>query len=232
MPEPVEKLYETEVVPVEEVFPNTYNPVIMGEKDFRLLKKNIQSEGFVGAILVRRATKEEKEERGANYIILDGEHRWTAAKELGFEKIPLIVMNRTDDQGKIATISFNKLRGEFDSVKLAELIVDLRKRTSDEELHERLGFNVEALNDFSDLTKDIDDFPEPKGKGLDIPETKEDNWIQFRAQIPREDWPTVHGELSRLIEVNNIKNKDKETAYGLALAKMAVLSRVTPSSEL
>jgi len=57
-----------------------------------------------------------------NYELVDGEHRWTIAKELGWEKMTAVVREADDLQAKAFCVSYNKLRGRFNWFKLYDVI--------------------------------------------------------------------------------------------------------------
>ena len=73
------------------VDPNPYNKNVMGKQYFEALKANMANPniGFTQPILVRPHPENKK-----RYMIVDGEHRWKAATELGLERVP--VMNLDD----------------------------------------------------------------------------------------------------------------------------------------
>jgi hypothetical protein len=56
------------------------------------------------------------------YELVDGEHRWIIAKELGWTKISVIIREADDLQAKAYCVSYNKLRGRFDWFKLHDVI--------------------------------------------------------------------------------------------------------------
>jgi hypothetical protein len=56
------------------------------------------------------------------YEIVDGEHRWTIAKELGWTKISVIILEADDLQAKAFCVSYNKFRGRFNWFKLHDVI--------------------------------------------------------------------------------------------------------------
>lgn len=90
-----------EYVPIDSIKANEYNPNRQGDKEFEMLKKSIKADGFTQPILVHRKSRN----------IIDGEHRWSAAKELGYEEIPVIFTDMTKEQMRIATLRHNRARG-------------------------------------------------------------------------------------------------------------------------
>src|SRR5690606_944115 len=77
-----------EYVDVDSVSPNTYNPNRQSEHDFELLVKAMTEDGITQPIIVQRSTRQ----------IVDGEHRWRAAKHLGYTQIPVVFVDMTEEQ--------------------------------------------------------------------------------------------------------------------------------------
>ena len=128
----------------------------MEDRIFEQTKKNIEKEGLIGGIIVREMEKEK-----GKYIIIDGEHRWKATKELGYKEIPVIILDKKLPDAMIATINFNKLRGELDTLKLAEVIHNLGKTYNMEELEDKMGYSQDELKGLENLLKfDFDQFDE------------------------------------------------------------------------
>ena len=143
--------HQIAIVDISKIKPNPYNPNIMDEKLFEETKNNIEKEGLVGAIIVRK----EKED----YIIIDGEHRWKAATQLEYKELPIIILDKSLPEAMISTINFNKLRGEFDTLKLAEVVHELNKTYTIEELEKELGYTQDELQGLGNLLKfDFDQF--------------------------------------------------------------------------
>jgi len=131
------------MIPTADIKPNEYNPNVVPERIMEQLKKSIERGGIEQPILVRKD--------GKQYIIIDGEHRWKAAVELNIEKLPCTVKDVDENEAKIETINMNKLRGEFDSLKLAEVLKSLQEVYSPAELEERLGYTEIELKTYEDL---------------------------------------------------------------------------------
>lgn len=106
-----------EYVGVDDVKPNTYNPNRQSEHDFELLLKSMREDGFTQPIIVQAATME----------IVDGEHRWRAARELGMTEVPVVKVDMDPAQMKISTLRHNRARGNEDIDLTAALLRDLEK---------------------------------------------------------------------------------------------------------
>lgn len=69
-------------VSIKKVVPNTWNPKDKKTEDYEKVKESIFQKGLRGTIAVRQHP-----EFKTKYEIIDGEQRYTAAKELGYEEI-------------------------------------------------------------------------------------------------------------------------------------------------
>ena len=101
----------------DELTPNAYNPNRQNEHDFELLQRSMTEDGFTQPIIVRKSDK----------MIVDGEHRWRAGRELGYEEVPVVFVDFTDEQMRISTLRHNRARGSEDIALSAEVLRDLEK---------------------------------------------------------------------------------------------------------
>lgn len=108
--------YTVEYVGVDSVFPNAYNPNRQSEHEFELLLLSIKEDGFTQPIVVLPSGE-----------IVDGEHRWRAARKLGHEQIPVVVVDMTLTEMRLATIRHNVARGTHDLAREAGVLRDLQR---------------------------------------------------------------------------------------------------------
>ncbi len=104
-------------VKVEDLTPNAYNPNRQSDHDFELLKRSMTEDGFTQPIIVRKK----------DMMIVDGEHRWRAGRELDYAEVPVVFVDFTDEQMKISTLRHNRARGSEDIALSAEVLRDLEK---------------------------------------------------------------------------------------------------------
>lgn len=128
------------------ISPNNYNPNVVEESIMVQLEKDIKRVGIRQPVIVRKDT-----DNLDRFIIVDGEHRWRVASELGLEQIPCEVVEISESEAKILTITMNRFRGEFDSIKLASVLKSLKETYSPEELEDRLGYSPEELKGYEEL---------------------------------------------------------------------------------
>ena len=116
-------------VNIEEVFPNDWNANVQRKDTYSKLRKSIKQYGFIDTPLVR-LTKD------GIYEIIDGEHKWRAAKEEGYKEIDIDLLEGDVDDAtaKSLTILLNNLKGEDDILKRAEILKQLREQRGEGQL--------------------------------------------------------------------------------------------------
>ncbi len=130
---------------VEKLTPNPWNPNRMSDEMRAKLKVYIEREGFVEPLVVRR--------KGESYEILGGYHRWGIAKELGHETVPCVVLELDDRRAKILSVNLNEMRGESLPNLLANLVHDLSKELTLDDLESQLPYSISELKDSLELLK-------------------------------------------------------------------------------
>jgi ParB/RepB/Spo0J family partition protein len=108
---------QIEYVPVGALTPNDYNPNRQNEHEFTLLKSSIEEDGFTDPVKVVEAD--------GTLRIVDGEHRWRAAQEVGLAEIPIVKLPMGEAQAKIATLRHNRARGSEDIERATDVLRDL-----------------------------------------------------------------------------------------------------------
>lgn len=122
-----------EYVETSTLNPNSYNPNKHNTTSFDLLIQSIRLFGFTQPIVVRKGTNE----------IIDGEHRWRAAAVLDYERIPVVFIELTDDEMKMATIIHNRARG----TENAELIHEIEEKLKTKMDYDKIMLNNRGKKD-------------------------------------------------------------------------------------
>lgn len=135
-----------EYVPIESIQPNSYNPNRQSEHDFELLVKSMSEDGFTQPIVCHKPTRQ----------IVDGEHRWRAAQKLGYTAIPVVFVEMTPEQMRIATLRHNRARGSEDIELTAQVLRDLQSLGALDWAQDSL------LLDDVELNRLLEDFPAPE----------------------------------------------------------------------
>lgn len=136
------EVLKSEMWPIEKLRPNSWNPNLMDEKVYELTKLSIIEEGFSDPIDI-----------DPTGLILDGEHRYKAALDLGLTEIPVFVKERYNDDAVITTIRKDRTHGEPDLVKLSEIVGDLVDELGTNEVERRLGYDETEQQAFLEVTR-------------------------------------------------------------------------------
>lgn len=157
---PKDKIIDkNKLVDINKVYPNPRNPNTMTDRMFKALVDDVDKNGLIGSILVR----EHPTKKG--FEIVDGEHRWKAAKELGYSKVSIIELDLNDINAVFQMIRFNREKGYFDNLKLNDIVEELIDKTNRTMVKEKLFLNntefdklLSGLNEeVSGMMDDVDD---------------------------------------------------------------------------
>ncbi len=145
-------------VPVDKIFPNPWNPNEQTAFIYERERRSIRKHGFLQPILVRQVK--------GGYQIIDGEHRWRAGQQEGYEELPVNNLGKvTDGIAKQLTLIMNETRGELRRDKLTEVLKSLSLDFSIEDLALDLPFQqteIEQLLKSSEVDWDQVANPEDK----------------------------------------------------------------------
>ena len=123
-------------IPLALLDPNPWNPNRMGPANYARLKREL-ARGFLAPLLVRP--------RGGRFEIVDGEHRFRLAGELGYSAVPCVVADLSDSDARVKTLQMNGLRGENDPDLLGRLLRDLRARLDSARLAAVLPWSADEI---------------------------------------------------------------------------------------
>jgi ParB-like chromosome segregation protein Spo0J len=100
---------------VGQLDPRPNNPNHMAPQVFDMLVLAIGRLGFLQPVLVEPGPAH------GRYTIVDGEHRWRAAGQLGMADVPCVVVPKgtTQEDMRAMRIGMNRLRGELDLAQVA-----------------------------------------------------------------------------------------------------------------
>ncbi|KKQ30742.1 MAG: ParB domain protein nuclease [Candidatus Shapirobacteria bacterium GW2011_GWE1_38_10] len=157
---------KTVKVSVNDLISPDYNPRRWSKEQTNNLKESIKRFGLVDPIIANSAPERKN-------IIIGGNFRLFAAKQLGFMEVPVIYVDIPDiDKEKELNLRLNKNTGEFDLKLLAEF---------DENILKDIGFNSEDLDEIFNIEDIPEEFNLKKAlekAGVDEVNTKEgDIWL-------------------------------------------------------
>ena len=123
-------------VDINELISPEYNPRQITDDEMEKLKNSINEFGYVAPIIVNKY----------NNHIVGGNQRYEALKSLGYTDVDVIFVDEPDlNREKALNIALNKISGEWDFVKLADIIDELELNDFDIPL---TGFDEQELENF------------------------------------------------------------------------------------
>jgi len=126
------------------VEPNPWNPNRMSAFVRASLKAGLESDGWLSSQALLIWGSDENGE--TKDLIIDGEHRWRVAQELGFREGPMVVLhNLKESRAKGLTIKMNQKRGTFEDDGLAALIQELMTGEDAEAFALDVGFTEDEI---------------------------------------------------------------------------------------
>lgn len=165
-------------ISIEKIQLAPYNPRTIDKKKYAALKQSLLAYGFVDPVVVQRLSKA----HGKN-VLVGGHQRIRALKEIyeavavrTLPDIPAIVLDLVDARAMKLNIILNRLHGEFDKKKLAEVFATLQDdfKMPAEDFPE-LGFAESEVLKISELLND-----EP----VDLPK-EHDGAVRVRYTCPK-----------------------------------------------
>jgi len=103
-------------VDVDAIRPSPYQPRLIF--DVEDLKQEIKKDGLLSDLVVRN--------RGEFYELIDGERRWRVLKELGWETVPVRVVDADDTLARLSVYKLNKIRENYTVEEEARYFKKLR----------------------------------------------------------------------------------------------------------
>lgn len=151
--------------------PAEYNPRVQlqpADPEYQNIKRSIETFGYVDPIIVNQ-----------DGTIIGGHQRYNVMKDLGYTEAQVVVVDLDKNNEKALNIALNKITGEWDEIKLKDLLLDLDLNDYDltatgfsskevEDLVIRLDKDVEAEDDDFDADADYESIEEPVTQRGDI----------------------------------------------------------------
>jgi ParB-like chromosome segregation protein Spo0J len=133
-------------IPIEKINPAKYNPrkdLKPGDPEYEKLKKSIETFGYVEPIVWNKQTGN----------IVGGHQRLKILQHQGHTEIECVVVNLDETEEKALNVALNKVSGEWDLPKLADLISELDNGIFDISL---TGFDAAEIEDLFSKVHDKD----------------------------------------------------------------------------
>jgi DNA modification methylase len=117
-----------------DLLPANYNPrkdLQPTDSEYKKIKRSIEEFGYVDPIIVNK-----------DKTVVGGHQRLKVLKDLGFDEIDCVVVDVDKDHEKALNIALNKISGEWDNTRLADLLQELDTGAFDVEL---TGFDLDEI---------------------------------------------------------------------------------------
>lgn len=168
-----------EKIKVEEINPAPYNPrkdLQPGDSEYEKLKKSILEFGYVEPLVWNKQTKN----------LVGGHQRFKVLVNDGIKEVDVSVVDLDITKEKALNIALNKISGEWDLDKLAELLQELSESS--------LGFEVTGFdqNEWNELIESL-----PIDSEIDAP-VEEDNFDVNAAVESILEPETKYGDVWKL----------------------------------
>lgn len=192
------KIVDIQKITVDKLNPAKYNPrkdLKKGDPEYEKLKRSIETFGYVEPVIWNKRTGH----------IVGGHQRFKILKEQGTTEVDCVVVDMDEAEEKALNIALNKVSGDWDMPKLAELLEDLDKSMFNVSL---TGFDAAEIEDlFSkvhdkdvndddfDTDKALEDIKEPISKTGDI-------WLLGKHRL-------ICGDSTKLSDVEKLMDGKK-----------------------
>ena len=167
----MEQTLKTEKRKLKELVAADYNPrkaLTPEDSEYQKIKRSIEEFGYVDPIIINE-----------DGTIIGGHQRCTVLKDLGYEEVDVVVVSLDKQREKALNIALNKITGEWDELKLKDLLLDLDLGDYDisltgfeqedlAELVDNLAVEPEAMDDDFDGEAVLEDIVEPKTRLGDV----------------------------------------------------------------
>lgn len=192
--------------------PNPWNTNTVSPENEKKIEASIQELSMFKPIVVR--------ETGGFLEILGGQHRWEAARRLGYTEVPVVNLGAVDDMTakKIGLVD-NGRYGADDTIGLAELLKEIGLDDvasimpyTDLELTAILDASSISLDDIG-LPTDIDDRSAPEPKPAP-------SFQIMRFKVPVEDVAAITQKIEKTMRGQNFTSEDSLTNAGNALVHL------------
>lgn len=142
----VKKQCDTMFVDISEITPNPHNKNKMGAQYFSALKAQMADSnvGFSQPIMVRLNPDPD----GPKYMIIDGEHRWRAAKDIGYQTVPVQNFGAiSDTKLKFLMITQNQIRGHTSDDDIKKVLMEIEEELENDETMKDIDVWARAITD-------------------------------------------------------------------------------------
>jgi DNA modification methylase len=201
---------QTTQMPINSLIFAEYNPRQISKHDFQKLVQSIKEFGFIEPVVINK-----------DKTIIGGHMRVRAAKELNMAEVPCVEVDLPKEKEKALNLALNRIHGEWDEQKLAEVLFELENMPeleltgfSESEVAKVLDTVRLAKEDEFDVKKELEAIKEPVTKQGDLYQLGRHRLLCGDATVT-EDWSHLMGdEKANLIFTDPPYNVNYESPAG------------------
>lgn len=108
--------FELQHLPIDEIHFDPRNPRRISDTELEALTRSIREFGFIDPVIARRE----------DHLVIGGHQRLLAARRLGLQTVPVVLVDLSLEQARLLNLALNKISGTWDQELLARLLADLR----------------------------------------------------------------------------------------------------------
>ena len=202
-------------IPISQLNPAAYNPrkdLKPGDPEYKKLKRSIQEFGYVEPIVWNKRTGN----------IVGGHQRHKVLLDMGMREVDCVVVDLDETKEKALNLALNKIQGDWDDLKLKDLLQELDTREFDLEL---TGFDMDEIEELIaqiHVPEEIieDEAPEPPEEPITKPG---DIWLLGRHRLLCGD-ATVAADVERLMNGKKADMVFTDPPYGMKKENEGVLN--------
>jgi len=192
-------------IPIDQINPTAYNPrkdLQPGDPEYEKLKRSMQEFGYVEPIVWNKRTGN----------VVGGHQRLKVLLDLGMQEVDCVVVDLDETKEKALNLALNKIQGDWDYLKLKDILQELDTGELDLEL---TGFDMGEIEDLVaqfHVPEEIieDEVPEPPEEAI----TKlGDLWILGRHRLLCGD-ATKKEDVERLMDGKKADMVFTDPPYG------------------
>lgn len=127
---------------IKDLKPAEYNPrkaLTPEDAEYQKIKRSIEKFGYIDPIIINK-----------DGTIIGGHQRHTVLSDLGHTEVDVVVVDLSKEDEKALNVALNKISGEWDELKLKDLLVELDLGDYDISL---TGFDDKDLEELIELTE-------------------------------------------------------------------------------
>lgn len=139
---------DVQMIPIDKIVANDYNPNRVAPPEMKLLKKSIEEDGYTMPIVVYY------DKENDIYEIVDGFHRYRCAVEyFNLKEIPATIISKDLSNRMASTIRHNRARGQHQIKSMSDIVLDLVSQGWDDfKIADHLGMDAEEVLRLKQIT--------------------------------------------------------------------------------